>query len=79
MVNGIISKVNQDLGYGFITSNLGEVFFNEETSYSDGDFQSLKIGEKVKIKVSETSRGLFATTVQVVTNEKKVNAERSLN
>ncbi len=63
-VSGIITKINRDLGYGFVkVSKQGEVFFSEDTSYNNTSFQELSENQRVHLEVVETERGLFAKSL----------------
>lgn len=69
---GKITKKNDDLSYGFVTvPKLGDIFFSNDTSFSNTNFADVTIGQKVKITATETSRGLFATNFQVVVEQSK--------
>ena len=69
---GEIIKKNDELGYGFISVKGSEdVFFSPDTEYSGTTFSNLKIGEKVKIAVSETARGLFAIQLAAISEKRK--------
>jgi cold shock CspA family protein len=71
-LSGEIKKKNEDLGYGFISSKgSDDIFFSPDTVYSGTSFASLQVGEKVKIKVSETERGLFAVSLSPAQSKKK--------
>ncbi len=61
-LKGKITKINKELGYGFVTvKKIGNVFFSEETKSEDIQFNDLKIDQPVTISAAETPRGLFAT------------------
>lgn len=63
-VSGTIRKLNNELNYGFVkVPKLGDVFFSEYSSFNGLTFIDLKVDQKVKIEVTETERGLFATSV----------------
>ncbi len=71
-LSGEITKKNEDLGYGFISVKGSEdVFFSPDTEYAGTSFATLKVGEKVKIKVTETQRGLFASALSLAASKKK--------
>lgn len=71
-VSGEIIKKNDELGYGFVSVKGSEdVFFSPDTVYSGTSFASLKVGEKVRLKVSETERGLFASSLSPAIQKKK--------
>ena len=78
-VSGEISKKNEELGYGFVTvKGSDDVFFSPDSVYSDVSFPDLKIGQKVRIKVVETERGLFAASLSLATNKKSVQPDLSI-
>ncbi len=61
---GQIIKKSDELSYGFVSVKGSEdIFFSPDTEYSLITFGSLKVGDKVKIQVKETDRGLFATSL----------------
>ena len=65
-VTGKITKINNDLGYGFIqVPKLGDVFFSTETSFGNTSFERLKVDQSVRVSVTETERGQFASTLDV--------------
>lgn len=78
-VSGEISKKNEDLGYGFVAVKGSEdVFFSPDSVYSDIAFADLKIGQKVRVVVTETERGLFAVSLSVVPSRKTLPPDLSL-
>ena len=69
---GQITKKNDELSYGFVSVKGSEdVFFSPDTEYSLITFGSLNVGDKVKIQVKETDRGLFATTLTPAVSKRK--------
>jgi cold shock CspA family protein len=63
---GKISKINSELGYGFVQcGKAGEVFFSAQTSYSGTAFDSLKVDDQVQVQITETERGLFAEKLEL--------------
>lgn len=70
-VLGEITKKNEDLNYGFITvKGSDDIFFSPDTEYAGTSFSSLRVGEKVRIKIIETQRGLFAASLSAVSSKK---------
>ena len=64
---GKVSKKNEELEYGFVTvPKLGDVFFNLETVFENISYVDVVVGQKVKIKITETPRGLFANSVSLL-------------
>ena len=71
-VSGQIIKKNNDLGYGFVSvKGYDNVFFSPNTEYISTDFESLNIGDKVQVKITETPRGLFASSLLLSPQKKK--------
>lgn|GEM_PF-3371400 len=69
---GQITKKNNDLGYGFISvKGHDDVFFSPKTEYISTDFGSLSVGDKVQIIITETERGLFATSLSNISKKQK--------
>jgi cold shock CspA family protein len=66
-ITGKISKKADDLRFGFVTAKGSEeIFFSPETAFVGVSFDHLKIGDKVRVQFEETSRGLFATSLNFV-------------
>ena len=64
--SGTIFKINNDLEYGFIKiESMDNVFFSIKSELSSVAFQDLKVGDKVRISIEKTSRGLFAKTLSL--------------
>lgn len=69
---GQIIKKNKDLGYGFVAvKGSDDIFFSPKTEFISTNFEVLSIGDKVKIEVIETDRGLFASSLSVVLKKEK--------
>lgn len=63
-VSGQIIKKNEDLGYGFISvKGSDDIFFSPESGIAGTEFSGLRVGDKVKVIVVETDRGLFAKSI----------------
>lgn len=79
-ISGKISKLNSELGYGFVKcSSVGEVFFSTESELKGTSFDLLKINDSVSIIAIETDRGLFAQSLVLGSIVKKSSsAEVSL-
>jgi cold shock CspA family protein len=74
---GRVSKKNDDLSYGFVSvPKLGDIFFSEDTSFSNTTFENINIGQKVKITTVETPRGLFAVNFQIVSDQQTITHEQ---
>jgi CspA family cold shock protein len=57
MPQGVIKKLVQDRGFGFIGGEHGDVFFHHST-VSDQGFDDLQIGQKVQYELqTEGGRG----------------------
>jgi cold shock CspA family protein len=62
--SGRVTKINTELGYGFINvPKVGDVFFSAKTAFDGTAFESLKVNDLVRLSVTETERGLFAQTL----------------
>jgi cold shock CspA family protein len=71
-VSGEITKKNEELGYGFVSVKGSEdIFFSPDTAYSGTSFATLKVGEKVTLRITETARGLFASALSPATQKRK--------
>jgi cold shock CspA family protein len=63
---GKITKINNDLGYGFVSiPGKGEVFFSQDTQFLATSFEQLKINDTVQLLITETERGLFAKSLSI--------------
>ncbi len=63
-ITGTITKLNTELNYGFINvPKLGDVFFSEETQFSNLTFNALKVDQRVQVDIATTERGLFAKSI----------------
>jgi len=73
LVKGTITKINEELGYGFIVlnSDKNKVFFSEDTSVLGTNLTDLVVGQKVLISVDDTERGLFASALQLESTQLK--------
>jgi len=62
-----ISKINNELGYGFLAGPKGlEIFFSSETTFIPQiPLDSLAVGQELYVEVTETPRGTFATTASI--------------
>lgn len=78
----ITDLVHNDFNSGMVTiPRLGKVFFSPpDTTFSNIKFEELKIGDNVAVEYQETSRGLFASSLEKVSSiSKNVNlSEASL-
>jgi cold shock CspA family protein len=64
-IQGKISKINTELGYGFVVCpKNGEVFFSTETSFSGSSFESLRVNDSVQVEIVVTERGQFAQALE---------------
>lgn len=71
-VSGEIIKKNEELSYGFVSvKGYEDVFFSPDTEYSSVTFESLKVGDKVKVHIKETDRGLFATSLAPAASKRR--------
>ncbi|WP_283679010.1 cold-shock protein [Lentilactobacillus sp. Marseille-Q4993] len=65
MKQGTVKWFNADKGYGFITTDDGDVFVHFSAIQKDG-FKSLDEGQKVTLDVEDSDRGPQAANVNVV-------------
>lgn len=65
-MNGSIKKIIADRGFGFISSDQGEVFFHRSV-LANASFESLQPGQQVEFDVEHGAKGLRATSVRVST------------
>ncbi|WP_172187696.1 cold-shock protein [Lentilactobacillus kribbianus] len=65
MKQGTVKWFNADKGYGFITTDDGDVFVHFSAINKDG-FKSLDEGQKVTLDVEDSDRGPQAANVSVV-------------
>jgi len=65
---GTVKWFNDAKGFGFITPDDGDkdVFVHYKQIVSDGDFKTLKEGDKVSFQVGEGPKGPQANEVQIV-------------
>lgn len=69
---GKITKINSELGYGFVqVAKIGDVFFSSETRFSGTNFASLKVHDSVQLSVIETERGPFAESMSPAATPKR--------
>lgn len=65
MKQGTVKWFNADKGYGFITTDDGDVFVHFSAINKDG-FKSLDEGQKVTLDVEDSDRGPQAANVTLV-------------
>lgn len=74
-VTGKISKLNNEYGYGFITTkDRKEVFFSPTTSLSNASFGDLELNDTVSVEVENTDRGPFARSLTVARPRKSMTS-----
>jgi cold shock CspA family protein len=60
-LKGKISKIDHEMGYGFVKCpKFEEVFFSEKSLSENIKLSDLKVNDSVHVFVKETERGLFA-------------------
>lgn len=64
-VTGTVKWFNSSKGYGFISSENGDVFVHYQSIQGDG-FKTLEDGQKVEFEILETDKGPQAKDVNVV-------------
>ncbi len=63
-VSGRVTKINTELGYGFINvPKVGDVFFSAKTAFDGTAFETLQVNDLVQVLITETERGPFAQTL----------------
>jgi len=63
---GRISKINVELGYGFVESSEGaEIFFSPDTIVEGALWKDLKVNDQVSVEITETERGAFAKILRL--------------
>jgi cold shock protein len=66
VVNGKISRVIADKGFGFIQGDDGQEYFMHRTAIRDGSvFEQLRDGQAVTFDASRGDKGLRAENVRV--------------
>lgn len=65
MHSGIIKKVVQDRGFGFIADTDGREVFFHQTSLVDVNFDALKVDQKVEFDVENSDKGPRAVNVHI--------------
>ena len=65
MPSGTIKKLVSDRGFGFIAAEDGKEYFFHRSS-TEGNFDSLKGGEKVSFEIESSPKGPRAKSVRVV-------------
>ena len=65
MPTGTIKKLVADRGFGFISAEDGKDFFFHRSGI-EGDFDTLRGGEKVTFEVESSPKGPRARSVRVV-------------
>jgi CspA family cold shock protein len=65
MPTGTIKKLVADRGFGFIAAEDGKEFFFHRSG-TEGDFDSLRGGEKVTFEVEASPKGPRARSVRTV-------------
>ena len=71
-LTGKISKIDLEMGYGFIQCPKHEdVFFSVKTELVGLQFSDLAINDSVRISVKETERGLFADSLARETSKQR--------
>lgn len=69
LYTGKISKINEELKYGFIDTDFVEKIFFNEDSLGKLKFNELKLNDYVYFKCKKTKRGLLATFIKKDVNE----------
>ncbi len=64
-VTGTVKWFNSSKGYGFISSENGDVFVHYQSIQGDG-FKTLEDGQKVEFEILDTDKGPQAKDVNLV-------------
>ncbi len=64
-VTGTVKWFNSSKGYGFISSENGDVFVHYQSIQGDG-FKTLEDGQKVEFEIIESDKGPQAKDVNLV-------------
>jgi len=64
MARGKVKWVNNQKGYGFISSDSGQEVFVHYSSVQDDGYRSLEEGQEVEYEVEEGPKGQQATNVK---------------
>jgi cold shock CspA family protein len=74
--HGVVSLMNRDEGYGFITTQAGDEVYFHRTSVVNDAFRRLKSGAKVRFTLGTRPRGrsLQASTVHIAGKHNPVEA-----
>lgn len=62
-VTGTVKWFNDEKGWGFIGSHLGDAFVHQSQVRKEG-YRTLALGERVSFLMTQTDRGPQATDVQ---------------
>ena len=66
LMEGKISKVFSDEGYGFLATNDGREFYFGDSSLLNENFDHLKVGQKVRFYEVPGEKGPLATSMTVI-------------
>jgi cold shock CspA family protein len=71
---GFVQKKNNELRYGFVEVSKGRrVFFSGQTQFAEPiSFDKLEVGDRVEVEVTDTERGLFATSLSSAVQSPKI-------
>ncbi len=64
MSNGVIQLLDEERGYGFVSSESGRDIFFHYTQLRGVDFQSLKKGQSVSYRVGLGDKGFVAKDIR---------------
>ncbi len=68
MASGVIKRIVQEKGFGFISSNDADAdFFFHRSAVRQGQFETLAPGTRVEFEIGEGAKGPRAERVSVVT------------
>jgi CspA family cold shock protein len=64
MTSGVVKRVVDGRGFGFVSSNVGRDIFFHYSELSGVKFQSLREGQKLVYRVGLGSKGLIAKDIR---------------
>ncbi len=65
-MNGVISKLKKEKGFGFIRDANGTEHFFHMSALVTGNFNNLNIGEKVQFRLAQSPKGSRAEEVELI-------------
>jgi CspA family cold shock protein len=66
MTNGVIRLLDDERGYGFVSSNSGRDIFFHYSELQGVEFQTLKKGQSVSYRVGLGDKGFIAKDIRLL-------------